>query len=112
MGTVEGLRYWNLVGNYGCTQTRLGKGMIAFIFWSSLKKEDELLDDIHKSSRDLWKNGLELNDLREKLHKEKKKNEELNAILWENNHDSGEKRKSAHLQGLLLELKSMGDVTV
>lgn len=73
------------------------------------KQENELLDDIHNSKLEQFRNGSEINDLRERLHKEQKKCEELQNLLWIDEPPDSTRRE--HLEKMLLELKSMGEVT-
>ena len=73
------------------------------------KQENKLLDDLHNSKSEQFRNGLEINDLRERLHKEKQKCTELQNLLWTAERPDSTRRE--HLEKMLLELKSMGEVT-
>jgi len=73
------------------------------------KQEDKLLDDLHNSKSEQFRNALEINDLRERLHKEQKKCKQLQNLLWTAERPDYTRRE--HLEKMLLELKSMGEVT-
>ncbi len=73
------------------------------------KEENELLNDIHTQKSELWKNALEIKDLRERLHEEQKKCKELQNLLW--TAETPDSTRREHLEKMLLELKSMGEVT-
>jgi hypothetical protein len=73
------------------------------------KQENKLLDDLHNSKSEQFRSGLEINDLRERLHQEQKKCKELQNLLWTGAPPDSTSRE--HLEKMLLELKSMGEAT-